>query len=83
LEKSYKNILKIIDNLGHAVVISKEEDSKFNKKGFRSKMPIELHVNPRIKQVFSRYIESQIKVCHIENKDIKSLTLDEIDKYYI
>ncbi len=82
-EKSFKNIFNILDNLGYAVVISKEEDDKINKKGYRSKMPIELPEKPTMDQVFSRYKEAQIRICNLNNRDLKSLTLEDIEKYYI
>ncbi len=82
-DKSKDKILEILDNLGHAVVVSKDEDEKINKKGYKSKMPLKLPTNPNIDEVFSRYKEAQIKICHIENREIKSMTIEDIEKHCI
>ena len=77
--KSYDNIISILDDLGHAVVVSKEEDGLLNKAGYRSKMPIKLSKNPGIEEVFSRYREAGIKVCNIANMDIRTMNLDDLN----
>lgn len=82
-DKTFENIFKILDNLGHAVVVSKEENDELNKSGFGSKMPIKLPDNPTIDQIFSRYKEVKVKICNINDIDIKHLNQDEIDKFCI
>lgn len=78
--KNHENVMTILDDLGHAVVVSKDEDDLLNKAGLRSKMPLDLVEKPLIGDVFSRYKEAGIKVCCISDRDIKRLALDEIDE---
>lgn len=77
-DKSKEAIFNILNNLGHAVIVSKTEDEELNKKGFRTKMPRALQDNSSIENVFSRYKEAGLKVCDIRNRDLKKLTLQSI-----
>lgn len=79
-DKSEKAIFKILDNLGYAVVVSKEEDDFLNKEGYRSKMPSPLQHNSKIDNVFSRYKKVGIKVCDIRNTNLKQLIFDNLSE---
>lgn len=84
--KSEQEIFEILDNLGYAVVVSKDEDDLLNKKGFRSKMPNILQNNSDVGNVFSRYKEVGIKVCDVREMNLKGLIIDnlsEIEKFSI
>ncbi len=73
-DKSTEAILCILNNLAHAVVVSKAEDQELNKMGFQTKMPRALQVNSSIENIFSRYLEVGLKVCDIRNRNLSELT---------
>ena len=62
-DKSETAIFKILNELAHAVVVTKEEDTLLNKRGYRSKMAKDLLDNSDSENVFSRYNEVDIKIC--------------------
>lgn len=73
--KTYNELFKILDKLGHAVIISKVEDETLNL-NHRSSIP-------NIEDIFSRYKEQQeIKVCQLpvdfNFDDFEEKDLDEI-----
>lgn len=72
VDKSVENIYKILDDLGHAVIITKDEDEIINKKELRSKMPdgFDYPVNY---DVFARYNETKIEVCDVTCIDMKEI----------
>jgi hypothetical protein len=78
--KSTKNILRILNNLGFAVVVTKQEDKKINDTGFRTKMPKQIDLKSNLEIVFSRYIETGIKVCHVGEINLKKIKADDIAK---
>ncbi len=63
------SVLHVLRTMGHAVVVSKEEDGELNKKGLRSRLPRELPEKPTIKDIHARYHETEIEVVHIGQCD--------------
>ena len=78
--KSAKSILRVLNNLGYAVVVTREEDIELNKKGFQTKMPKQIDLKSNIEIVFSRYIETGIKVCLVGDINLKKIKADDITK---
>ena len=78
--KKENEIFKIIDNWGHVVVVSKDEDQLLDKRGLRSKMAYPLENNKFIDNVFSRYKAVGIKVCDVRKVDIKKMTKEKIEE---
>lgn len=76
-DKSQEAIYSILDNLVHAVIVTKEEAILLDQK-WKSKMPIDLEITNNVNVIFSRYIAMNIKVYYLENgnpKNIKELEL--------
>ncbi|MFC6875890.1 hypothetical protein ACFQZF_06105 [Flavobacterium myungsuense] len=74
-DKSKEAIFSILDNLVHAVIVTKEEATLLDKK-WKSTMPVGIEITNDINMVFSRYIAMNIKVYYLEKqnpKDIKEL----------
>jgi hypothetical protein len=70
---------EILNNFGHAVVISKDEDKLLNQKILRSKLTMPLDEIKNLSDVFSRYKKAEIQICDVRNLNIFQLTPTEID----
>lgn len=70
---------EILNNFGHAVVISKDEDKLLNQKILRSKLTMPLDEIKNLSDVFSRYKKAEIQICDVRNSNIFQLTATEID----
>ena len=71
---------EILNNFGHAVVVSKEEDKLLNQKKLRSKLAMPLEKIITLEDVFSRYSKAEIQICDVSKINILQLTAVEIDK---
>lgn len=72
--KDVDSVLLLLKVLGHAAVVSKDEDTLLSKAGLRSKMPRDLPGIPTLADVFSRYSEVGIEIIYVGHRDIKQLT---------
>jgi len=70
---------EILNNFGHAVVISKDEDKLLNQKKLRSKLAMPLDEIKSLSDVFSRYKKAEIQICDVRNSNIFQLTATEIE----
>lgn len=79
-DKSEQTIFTILDNLGYAVIISKEEDIRLNQKKLRSRMPDSFIDDGTVENIFSRYIEAGIKVFDVRPLgDLTKLSREKFD----
>lgn len=69
-DKSKEAIFSILDNLVHAVIVTKEEANKLDQK-YKASTPQEITISNEINNVFSRYIDLDIKVYYLENGNPK------------
>jgi hypothetical protein len=79
-DKSQKAIFSILDNLVHAVIVTKEEANTLDQK-YKATTPQEITISNEIDNVFSRYIAMNIKVYYLENgnpKNIKEIELKSL-----
>ena len=76
-DKSVEEIYKILDDLGHVVIITKDEDQSIGSV-LKSKMP-EGFIYPGEYDVFARYRGTKIEVCDVTGIDFNELTKEKID----
>lgn len=70
---------EILNNFGHAVVISKDEDKLLNQQKLRSKLAMPIDEIKSLSDVFSRYKKAEIQICDVRNSNIFQLTATEIE----
>lgn len=73
-------VYTVLNMYGHAVVISKEEDSLLSKAGLRSKLVVGLKNIKTMDDVFSRYKKVGIEVVDVRSINIFNLSDNEIRK---
>lgn len=73
-DKSKEAIFSILDNLVHAVIVTKEEAALLDKK-FKESTPNEITISNEINNVFSRYKAMNINVYYLENGNPKNIKL--------
>jgi hypothetical protein len=69
-DKSQEAIYSILENLVHAVIVTKEEAAILDQK-FKASTPQEIKISNEINNVFSRYIAMNMKVYYLENGNPK------------
>lgn len=74
---SEDDVFELIDRFCHSVVVSKEEDVKLNKAGFRSKMP-QSFTFAEGDDVFGRYRAAGIEVYCMDSADLSLLSKGKI-----
>jgi hypothetical protein len=77
-DKSQEAIFSILDNLVHAVIVTKEEAVILDQ-NFKTSTPQEITISNKINNVFSRYIAMNINVFYLENGNPKQLDKKPID----
>lgn len=76
--KSQEEIFSILDNLVHAVIVTKEEATLLDQK-YKASTPSDITISNEINNVFSRYIAMNIKVYYLENGNPKQMDKKPID----
>ena len=74
-DKSQEAIYSILDNLVHAVIVTKDEVSQLDKY-WKSQMPIYIEITNDVNVIFARYKKVNIGVYFLQNgnpKDIKEI----------
>lgn len=74
-----KQAFKILNNFGHAVVISKDEDKLLDQKKLRFKLAMPIEEIKTMDDVFSRYKIAEIQICDVSNSNVHQLTDRDID----
>jgi hypothetical protein len=69
-DKSKEAIYSILDNLVHAVIVTKEEAALLDQK-YKATTPQEITISNEINNIFSRYIAVNIKVYYLKNGNPK------------
>ncbi len=70
---------EILNKYGHAVVISKDEDSFLSKKGYRSKLTMPIENINSMDDIFARYKITGIEICDVRNLKLLQLKSTDID----